>query len=266
MRPGRTTGAFLAIAVLLAVPAWAGPPSVDAAGVALHAGNASNAVALATEALADPSLTPRDRARVLIDRGLAHEMLGERDAALIDLTEAINAHALPAPEQARAFYDRGVTLDELTRTDDAAGDYSAAIGLEPKFAAALNNRGNAYRRLNRLAEARADYQASIAAGNAHKEYPDFGLGQVAEASGQIEEARGYYRAALTVNPQFTLATERLNALGNAPPVAAAPVAAAPAADAPVVLRPPGNGTVHLRPPGLCAALKAKGLACIVVPN
>ena len=255
MRPGRTTGAFLTIAALFAVaaPAWAEPPSVDAAGVALHAGNASNAVALATQALADPSLTPRDRARVLIDRGLAHEMLGERDGALIDLTEAINAHALPAPEQARAFYDRGVTLDELTRTDDAAGDYSAAIRLEPKFAAALNNRANAYRRLNRLAEARADYLASIAAGNSHKEYPDFGLGQIAEASGQIEEARGYYRAALTVNPQFTLASERLNALGNAAPVAAAPSATAPVANAPVVLRPPGGGTVHLRPPGQPAA-------------
>ncbi len=255
MRPGRTSGAFLTIAALLALaaPASAGPPSVDAAGVALHAGNASNAVALATQALADSSLTPRDRARVLIDRGLAHEMLGERDAALIDLTEAINAHALPAAEQARAFYDRGVTLDELSRTDDAAGDYSAAIGLEPKFAAALNNRGNAYRRLNRLAEARADYQASIAAGNAHKEYPDFGLGQIAEASGQAEEARGYYRAALAANPQFTLASERLNALGNTPPVAAAPAAATPTADAPVVLRPPGDGTVHLRPPGQTAA-------------
>ena len=218
--------------------------------MALHGGNASNAVALATQALADPSLTPRDRARVLVERGLAHEMLGEHDAAMVDLTEAINARALPGPEQARAFYDRGVTLDELTRrTDDAAGDYSAAIGLEPKFAAALNNRGNAYRRLNRLAEARADYQASIAAGNAHKEYPDFGLGQVAEAAGQIEEARGYYRAALTVNPQFTLASERLNALGTATPAAAALPATAPAADAPVVLRPPGNGAVHLRPPG-----------------
>ncbi|HEY4942162.1 MAG TPA: SPOR domain-containing protein [Rhizomicrobium sp.] len=257
MGPDKSTGLRLAL-MFLAWPVFfasaaAGPVSADAASVAMHAGNASNAVALATQALADPNLSPRDRARILVDRGLGHEMLGERDAALIDLTEAINARALLGPEQARAFYDRGVTLDELSRTEDAVGDYSAAILLEPKFAAALNNRGNAYRRLNRLAEARADYQASVAAANAHLEYPNFGLGQVAEAAGQIDEARGYYRAALAANPQFELASQRLNALGNG-----APATVAPPADNTVHLHPPGqaaananptdDGTVHLRPP------------------
>ena len=269
MRFGRTTGAWLTAAATIALSgsAMAGSPSVDAAAVALHGGNASNAVVLATQALADPALSPQDRARVLVDRGLAHEMLGERDAALLDLTEAIGGHALPVPELARAFYDRGVTLDELGRTEDAAGDYTAAIRLEAKFSAALNNRANAWRRLGKLDAARADYLASIAAGNPRLEYPNFGLGQVAEAAGQTEQARAYYRAALAANPQFVLATERLTALANAtppantnaPPVnsaapADAPVvlrpprgAAAPA-DAPVVLTPPGGGTVHLRPP------------------
>jgi tetratricopeptide (TPR) repeat protein len=258
------TGCFLTIVATLAflAPAMGGPPSVDAAAVALHAGNASNAVALATQALDDTSLTPRDHARVLVDRGLAHEMLGERDGALVDLTEAIDARALPAPEQARAFYDRGVTLDELSRTEDAAGDYSAAIRLEPKFAAAFNNRGNAYRRLNRLAEARADYQASIAAGNPHAEYPDFGLGQVAEAAGQTDEARAYYRAALAANPQFALAAERLKAIGDAP-TAAGPGLSRSAGDAGAHPRlqtvadadAPDDGVVHLRPPHQAGAAR-----------
>lgn len=237
----------------LSAAALAGPPSVDAAAVALHGGNASNAVALATQALADPTLTPQDRARVLVDRGLAHEMLGERDAALIDFTEAVNARVLPPAELARAFYNRGVTLDELGRTEDAAGDYTAALRLEPKFAAALNNRGNAYRRLGRVAEAGADYRASIAAGNPRLEYPNFGLGQLAEAAGLPDQARDYYRAALKANPQFALASERLAALVNVPPspppsttvVAATPVTPA---EGPVVLTLPGQGEVRLRPP------------------
>src|ERR1700759_5087016 len=104
---------FLLLTLLSPLPASASPPTVDAAAVGLHSGNASNAVALATQALADTSLTPRDRARVLVDRGLAHEMLGDHDAALLDFTEAINAHVLRAPDQARAFYDRGVALDAL---------------------------------------------------------------------------------------------------------------------------------------------------------
>lgn len=238
----RIGGAFLLTAALSA-PAIGGPASVDAAGVALHSGNASNAVALATQALADPSLSPRDRARVLVDRGLAHEMLGERDAALTDLTQAIDSNTLPPPELAKALYDRGVALDELNRTADAAADYSRAIAVLPGFAAALNNRGNAYRRLGRLAEARADYLASIAAGNPHPEYPNFGLGQIAEAAGQLDEARNYYRAALATNPGFTLASQRLQAIGDS---------------APVVLRPPQ--TVHLVPPGKPDATPVKAVA------
>ncbi|HXC56330.1 MAG TPA: tetratricopeptide repeat protein [Rhizomicrobium sp.] len=238
-----------AVAALLGGPSAAAPGPVEAAAVALHAGNASNAVALATEALQDPGLAPRDRARVLVDRGMAHEMLGERDGALADFTEAIDARILPPDEEVRVFYNRGVTLDELGRTDDAIGDYSAAIHLDPHQAAALNNRGNAWRRLGKLAEARADYTASIAAGNPRLEYPNYGLGQIAEAQGQADAARVYYRAALAANAQFVLAAERLRVLGSpAPGGDAAPVVLRPPAQAEVHLRPPGQAEIHLRPP------------------
>ncbi|MBL6939314.1 MAG: tetratricopeptide repeat protein [Alphaproteobacteria bacterium] len=269
-RPDRLALLAALAALLVVAPAGAVPPTVDAAGVALHAGNASNAVALATQALADPSLTPRDRARVLIDRGLAHEMLGEHDAATIDFTEAINAHALMAADQRRALYDRGVALDAGGQTQDAIGDYSAAIRLDPRHAAALNNRGNAYRRLGRFDDAAADYKRSLAAGNPHAEYPNYGLGQVAEARGNVALARTYYKAALAANSQFALARERLTALATAPAQALPPAPAAspppsnpaaplsPAASddsGPVVLHPPGSapppaddGVIHLRPP------------------
>jgi tetratricopeptide (TPR) repeat protein len=243
---GRAGGIVLSVAIFTVLGrVAASPPSVEAASVALRGGNASNAVVLATQALSDPGLSGSDRARVLVDRGLAHEMLGERDGALVDFSEAINAHALSNGEQARAFYDRGVALDELSHTEEAVGDYSAALNLDPRLSAALNNRGNAYRRLERLAEARADYQASLAVGNPHVEYPDYGLGQIAEAEGHPDTALGYYRAALTANPEFSLAMERLTALGN---TGAAPdlVSFSPASEAAPVA--PDAGEIHLRPP------------------
>jgi len=250
LRIGRVAYPVLLAWLFFLAPANSTPPTADAASVALHAGNASNAVALATQALADPALMPRDRARVLVDRGLAHGMLGEHDAALLDFTDAINGHVLTSPDQARALYDRGVTLDALGQTEDAIGDYSAAIHLDPRYAAALNNRGNAYRRLGRLAEAAADYKASLAAGNAHVEYPNYGLGLIAEAQGDPALARSYYTAALSANPQFALAQERLTALTTAP-AAATPVARATAppstGDAPIVLHPPQEA-VHLHAP------------------
>jgi len=277
--------AWLAVfGTLLVAPAASAPPSADAAGVALHAGNASNAVALATQALADSTLSRRDRAHVLVDRGLAHEMLGEHDAAMVDFTEAINARVLAGPDQARAFYNRGVSLDALGQTEDAVGDYSAAIRVDPRHAAALNNRGNAYRRLGRLDDAASDYKRSLTAGNLHPEYPNYGLGQIAEAQNNPALARTYYMAALSANPQFTLALERLTELNNAPsqvlpppppPVstpAAGPVAprttpplsttattvtalepyvppaAAAGDDGPIVLRPPGSRPPSASPP------------------
>ncbi len=199
---------------------------------------------MANKALAAGGLSDHDTARVLVSRGLARETLGQRDDALADFTTAITSKALEPEELARALYDRGVTLDELNRTEDAIGDYTGALRLDPTLAAALNNRGNAYRRLGRLSEARRDYEASIAAGNPHPEYPDYGMGQIAEALAQPTAAREYYRAALAANPQFALAADRLTALGAS--------TASDPASAPIVLRPPGGSdapaVVHLAPP------------------
>jgi tetratricopeptide (TPR) repeat protein len=111
----------------------------------------------------------------------------------------------------------------------------------------LNNRGNAYRRLNRLDEARQDYAASLAAGNVTPEYPDYGLGQIAEAKGDLEAARHFYGEALAANPAYTPAALSLEGLGRktvqadapitltppAPRAAVAPAKVADAAPAPV---------------------------------
>ena len=195
-----------------------------------QAANPAQMLELADKALAGSQLSSQDRARILVQRGFARELLGQRAGALADFNDAISLSALGAEEQAGALYDRGVTLDELNRTSDAIEDYSAAIRLEPKFAAAYNNRGNAFRRLGRLAEAERDYEASIAAGNPHPEFPDYGLGQIAEALGQVSAAREYYRSAVTANPQFTLAADRLVAMGGG---------TGEGSDAPIVLNRPG---------------------------
>ncbi len=92
-------------------------------------------------------------------------------------------------EIARAKFDRGVVLEELGRNEEALADYTAAINLQPRFAAGLNNRGNLYRRLGRLDDAARDYNASLASGNAQPEYPLYGLGQISEALGRAKSER-----------------------------------------------------------------------------
>jgi tetratricopeptide (TPR) repeat protein len=239
MRQGRKIG-WTAVVVLLAIM-----PRAVLAADAPAPNTPAQMLDMADKALAAGGLSSHDTARILVSRGLARETLGQRDDALADFTTAISSNALERGELARALYDRGVTLDELNRTEDAIGDYTGALRLDPTLAAALNNRGNAYRRLGRLAEARRDYEASIAAGNPHPEYSDYGMGQIAETLAQPSAARAYYRAALAANPQFALAADRLTALGVG--------TVADPANAPVVLRPPGGAeapaAIHLTPPG-----------------
>jgi len=221
---GAVIGCVLVTALAGAPAAWSSDAPSD--NGALPAASAAQMLALADKTLSAGQLSTEERARNLVRRGLAHEILGDRKDAVTDFNEAIAAQALSTGEQADALYDRGITLDELGRTDEAVTDYSAALQLKPNFAAALNNRGNAYRRLGRLREARADYEESMRAGNAHPEFPDYGMGQIAEALGQPAAAIEYYRSALAANPQFALAEDRLVAM-DAGGVRTATIAEAP---------------------------------------
>jgi len=188
-------------------------------------------VAIAALALAGAGSEPGGgataRARLLMNSGIAHSRLGQQEEALADYTAALKLNALSLPDRVRATFDCGVALDALGRTTQAIANYSEAIGLDPHFAPALSNRANAYRRLGQMREAKRDYLAALAAGNAAREYPYYGLAQIAEKQGDIEAARDYYRKALAANPSFVLAVQSLTALDHA-------------TKDPVVLRPPSD--------------------------
>jgi tetratricopeptide (TPR) repeat protein len=214
----------MAALLLLAVPgAHAAPQTVSTMSeiaAALSGNDPAKAEQLATTALSETGLSDLERSRLLMDRGLAREQRGVHADALVDLTAAIEIHALPPAEQGLALFERGTALDALGRLPDALGDYEAAVKLMPGSASALNNRANAYRRLGRLEDARKDYLASLAASNNQPEYPYYGLGQVAEAQGKTDAARGFYTKALAANSGYRPASDRLAALA-APPAGAA---------------------------------------------
>jgi tetratricopeptide (TPR) repeat protein len=237
--------ATLVWAAILALAALSGPllaaPFAEISA-ALAAGDGAEALRLADAGLGEAGLSDADRARLIADRGFAHNLGGDKEDALADLTQALDAKSLTVPEQARLYLERGLILDSLNRLDDAVGDYGAALRLAPNSAPALNNRANVFRRQNRFADAQRDYLASLAADNPAPEYPYYGLGQVAEAAGKPDEARNFYARALAANPGYGLAAERLAALGGAEPQTQAitlkPPKGVSAEGAPVVLHPP----------------------------
>jgi tetratricopeptide (TPR) repeat protein len=201
----------LAAVVILTAPVLAddGPPSMIAIAEALRGDHPQDAEALATQMLAAPDLAPLDSAYLHMNRGLAREKLDRRDDALADFTIAIDAKILPPAEQSRALFDRGVTLDEMGRTQAAIADYSEAIAIVPRYATALNNRGNAYRRTRQFELARADYAAALDAGDDEPEFPLYGLGRIAEAQGDPVLAQSFYNKALAANAGYTPASDRI---------------------------------------------------------
>lgn len=221
----------LAAALLIAVPSAVRaddpnttrtrPPAAPSARVqsnlaaiaeALRQGDAQSAVDLASNSLDAPDLPIVERADITMNRGLAREQLGDHGSANADFTAAIALDVLKPDELARALFDRGVTFDELGKTKEAIKNYSAALGIDPKFAAAMNNRANAYRRMGKLLLARKDYQQALIIGDSQAEYPLYGLGKIAEAQGDTVLARDYYKKALAANVQYAPAQQRLAAL------------------------------------------------------
>lgn len=201
----------------LAPAVHAAPASVLIAEVqaALDKGDATQAANLAETGLRDAS--PAEHGRLLLYRGLARELLGDTDAAVSDFTLALTGSALPPEERAQALLQRGFLRDGLGKLEAAAADYTAVIAMKgDSLATALNNRANIYRRQNRMMEARRDYLAALAAGGGKPQYSYYGLGQVAEALHDTLTARSSYARALAADPDYSLAAQRLAALGGAP--------------------------------------------------
>jgi tetratricopeptide (TPR) repeat protein len=246
----RAWAILLAGWLALGVPALAASPAdalLTQAQGALAGGLYEDAERLAGEGLAGADSEAIIQSRLHVTRGLARQAQGRQEDALLDFTMGLQGDGLQYEERARALFARGLSLDTQGRLAAAVGDYSAALAAAPRAPYALNNRANVYRRQGRFAEAKRDYAAALEANTPNPQYPYYGLGQVAEAEGDGQAAHGFYSRALTADPAFMLARERLQALG-------APVeglAGLPADTGVIVLRPPSPRTevpVVLRPP------------------
>jgi tetratricopeptide (TPR) repeat protein len=212
--------------------AGAADAALAQASAALAGGQYPEAVTLATGGLGEAGLDALLRSRLLVVRGLSQQAQGRTDEALVDFTEAMQGAALQGEERARALFARGLSLDGAGRLKEAIGDYSGALKLAPGATYALNNRGNAYRRQGSFELARRDYAAALSPNNPNLQYPFFGLGQIAEAEGDLQSARDFYSRALAADPGFQLALERVQAMG--PPAEG--------------IARPDTGRIILRPP------------------
>lgn len=103
----------------------------------------------------------RDLAIVLYNRGLSYENMKQYPQALSDLSQAVGLD----PNYIDAFDERGNVYLKLGDYDRAIPDYDRAIQLNPSFALAYSNRGWTYYKKNDLDHAFADYDRSISLDN-----------------------------------------------------------------------------------------------------
>lgn len=162
----------LALLSALLLPAQAAPPvtvtvvdvpfaaidlrqaAIEQRGVQrLHDGDASGAIESFDQLLGQNP----DDTFALMDRAIAYQKLGKRQAALRDYDRAI---AL-APAQPLLYYNRATVHSQLGDHRGAIADYSEALRLNSEDTRSMLNCGNEHRHLNELDQAIADYNRAL---------------------------------------------------------------------------------------------------------
>lgn len=126
------------------------------------------------------------------------------EACTIALTQALSRS-----DRAATYDNRGVILNRTGRFDAAAADFGRASALQPELGDPYINIGSVLIRQKSYEEALAqiDKGMQLGASFPHIGYYDRAL--ALELLGRYKEAYTDYKKALEIEPDFTLASERL---------------------------------------------------------
>ncbi len=216
----------------------------------------AEAISVYTRILENDAASAVDRGAAFYNRGIAEQEIGMTGHAIADFTQAIWLGHLDNKQLATAHFRRGKGYALLKQYSRAITDFDRAIQLEPAFAQAYSERGDAYRHRGIYKLALQDYGTSIRLLNPELHVPYYGRGLTHEAMGNDRLAYADFRRAAELNPEFKLATARLldvpgvqlASAGSEPaaPVSATgPSAAMPVDAGPVLQTPEPVETAHV---------------------
>jgi len=162
----------------------------------LRAGRAPEAVATLRHVLnRDPS---HSGARRNLVRALM--AAGEHDAVIVETTAALRG----APESGELHFLRGTAFNALSRPLDACEALTASVTINPNFAPAWLNLGNACMDLDHATEAEANARHALAI-DANLIEAKVSLGFILTAQGRLAEGIEVLEAAIRTNPDHVQA-------------------------------------------------------------
>jgi lipoprotein NlpI len=132
---------------------------------------------------------------------------GQIDEAITAYRQAVVLN----PNYAEAHNNLGNALNGQGQLDEAIAAWRQAIVLKPSYAEAHNNLGNAMRGKGHLDDAIAAYHQAIALRPGYAE-AHYNLGVALNDKGQLDDAIAAYRQAIIIRPKFAEAHHSLSLL------------------------------------------------------
>ena len=122
---------------------------------------------------------------------------------------ALTNGATTRADRKKTLVNRGVIYNRAGALDKAIADFNAALDIDDDLAEAFLNRGNSYFLMSRFDDALADYHRALELDVSKPWAAWYNIGLVYAAKKQPDKAREAYEKALEINPNFTLARDKV---------------------------------------------------------
>jgi tetratricopeptide (TPR) repeat protein len=139
----------------------------------------------------------------------AAEFGGEAHSGIITCTSALNDTSLSMRDRAATLINRGILRSRTDDADGAIVDYNQGLKTDTTLAEGYVDRGAALLALHRYKEALADLNKGINMGAREPQIAYYDRAIVNEALGDIRGAYEDYKKAVEIQPDFTLAVHEL---------------------------------------------------------
>ena len=119
------------------------------------------------------------------------------------------SNRLTLEDRAATLANRGIVHAAMSNFDLAMDDYNTAIGMRPSAPEFYINRGNSFFMMREYTQALDDYDESLRLGLKQEHFAHYNMGMVFERLGNDEVAEREYQLVLELEPEWTLARNRL---------------------------------------------------------